>query len=81
MPTVIVDTPGTTGASLYASSIGSGPILLALHGGLGLDHTYLRPALDPLADIAQIVYLDIRGNGRSREPEGTWTPLSPQWWL
>lgn len=76
MPVVIVDTPGTTGASLYASSIGSGPVVLALHGGLGLDHTYLRPGLDPLADIAQLVYLDIRGNGRSRAPDGRWTPLT-----
>ena len=35
---------------------------------MGLDHTYLRPALDPLADRLQLVYYDHRGNGRSGRP-------------
>jgi proline iminopeptidase len=41
------------------------PTLLLLHGGPGFDHTSYKPAFLPLADIAQIVYLDHRGNGRS----------------
>lgn len=38
------------------------PTLLMLHGGPGSDHSIYRPA-----DIAQIVYLDHRGNGRSED--------------
>lgn len=36
-----------------------------MHGGLGFDHTYLRPGLDPLAEHAHLAYYDHRGNGRS----------------
>ncbi|MDB4928018.1 MAG: putative proline iminopeptidase [Myxococcaceae bacterium] len=39
-----------------------------LHGGPGLDHTYLRPWLDPLAAVAPLVYVDLRGHGRSSSP-------------
>jgi proline iminopeptidase len=39
-----------------------------LHGGPGLDHTYLRPWLDPLAHRAALVYVDLRGHGRSSPP-------------
>lgn len=41
------------------------PTLLCLHGGPGLDHSVFRPAFSSLADIAQIIYLDQRGHGRS----------------
>jgi proline iminopeptidase len=43
------------------------PVLLMLHGGPGFDHSIYRPAYSALADIAQIVYLDHRGNGRSED--------------
>ena len=49
------------------------PILLLLHGGPGADHSTLRPAYSALADIAQIIYLDHRGNGRSEDgPRESW---------
>ena len=49
------------------------PVLLMLHGGPGADHTIYRPAYSALADIAQIVYLDHRGNGRSEDgPRERW---------
>jgi proline iminopeptidase len=50
------------------------PTLIALHGGPGFDHVTLRPYFDRFADIAQVVYVDLRGNGRSigSSPE-TWT--------
>ena len=49
------------------------PVLLMLHGGPGFDHSIYRPAYAPLADIAQIVYLDHRGNGRSEDgPRECW---------
>lgn len=41
------------------------PTLLLLHGGPGFDHSSYKPAFSPLADVAQLVYLDHRGNGRS----------------
>jgi pimeloyl-ACP methyl ester carboxylesterase len=50
------------------------PTLILLHGGPGGDHSMFRPAFDGLADIAQIIYLDHRGNGRSdRRTPDEWT--------
>jgi pimeloyl-ACP methyl ester carboxylesterase len=41
------------------------PTLLLLHGGPGLDHSWFRPAFSVFSQIAQVVYLDQRGHGRS----------------
>ena len=41
------------------------PTLLLLHGGPGLDHSHLKPEHSELVDVAQLVYVDHRGNGRS----------------
>lgn len=41
------------------------PVLLALHGGPGYDHSLFKGVLDPLCDVAQVVMYDHRGNGRS----------------
>jgi pimeloyl-ACP methyl ester carboxylesterase len=41
------------------------PTLVCLHGGPGIDHSALRPAFAPLASVAQVIYLDQRGHGRS----------------
>jgi pimeloyl-ACP methyl ester carboxylesterase len=50
------------------------PTLLLLHGGPGFDHAYLKPDYEPLADVAQLVWLDHRGNGRSLSDDpSTWT--------
>ena len=43
--------------------------VLLLHGGPGFDHTIFRPAYSALSDIAQVIYLDHRGNGRSDSGE------------
>jgi pimeloyl-ACP methyl ester carboxylesterase len=49
------------------------PTLLMLHGGPGADHSIYRPAYSALSDIAQIIYLDHRGNGRSEDgPRESW---------
>ena len=63
------------GTELYFDVVGSGldatsgfrqkPTLIMLHGGPGFDHTYLRPWLDPVSEVAQLVYIDERGCGRS----------------
>ena len=50
------------------------PTLILLHGGPGFDHTSFRPAFSQFSDIAQVIYIDHRGNGRSdREPRESWT--------
>jgi proline iminopeptidase len=41
------------------------PTIVALHGGPGFDQGYLRPGLAPLGRLAQILYVDLRGQGRS----------------
>jgi len=48
------------------------PTLILLHGGPGgFDHSYLRPHFSPIADLAQIISLDLRDHGRSarHDPE------------
>lgn len=50
------------------------PTLVLLHGGPGFDHSGFKPAFSRLADIAQIVYYDHRGHGRSdARPRDEWT--------
>ena len=50
------------------------PTLLLLHGGPGYDHSSFKPRFSALADIAQIVYYDHRGHGRSDpRPPSEWT--------
>ena len=50
------------------------PTLILLHGGPGFDHSMFKPDFSSLADVAQIIYLDHRGNGRSvNVDQGTWT--------
>jgi proline-specific peptidase len=45
------------------------PSLVMLHGGPGTDHTpFKQPFFSPLKDVAQVVYYDQRGNGRSDRP-------------
>lgn len=60
------------GSTLAATPEGprARPPLLVLHGGPGFDHWGLRSYFDRFADIAQVVYLDHRGNGRSRGGNG-----------
>jgi proline iminopeptidase len=72
------------GARLYFDVEGAGlvpdgprmrekPALLMLHGGPGFDHTMYKPAFSQLADVAQVIYLDQRGQGRSGGEPETWT--------
>ncbi len=35
------------------------PVLVALHGGPGLDHTSVKSALEPLAEDFQVLYVDL----------------------
>lgn len=56
------------GTDLFYITVGKGIPCLVMHGGLGFDHTYLHPWLDPLGDTLQLIYYDHRGNGRSGRP-------------
>ena len=49
------------------------PVLVAVHGGPGLDHMTVKSALEPLAADFQVLYFDLRGHGRSdRSSAGSW---------
>jgi pimeloyl-ACP methyl ester carboxylesterase len=42
------------------------PTVVLLHGGPGgFDHSYFKPDFARLAEVAQVVYLDVYGHGRS----------------
>ncbi len=43
----------------------SRPAVILIHGGPGVDHTSFKPEYGQLAEVAQLIYLDLRGNGRS----------------
>lgn len=60
MPTADLD-----GLELHHEIDGTGPPILVLHGGLGLDHHLYRRTLAPLAEDHLLVFPDQRGNGRS----------------
>ncbi len=50
------------------------PVAFVLHGGPGLDHSYFKPWMSPLAADFQLVYIDHRSTGRSeRAPLETCT--------
>jgi pimeloyl-ACP methyl ester carboxylesterase len=50
------------------------PTIVLVHGGPGHDHSLYKPEFSALADIAQLIYYDHRGHGRSDEASpATWT--------
>ena len=51
------------------------PTLVLLHGGPGADHSLFKPEFAAATDVAQVVYLDQRGSGRS----DVGTPASWTW--
>ena len=64
------------GCRLFVDIVGSGlvaagtsmterPTIFLLHGGPGMDHTAMKPDFDPLSEVAQLIYYDHRGQGRS----------------
>ena len=56
------------GAALVADgpAMRERPTVVLLHGGPGsFDHSYFKPDFARLAEAAQMIYLDLRGHGRS----------------
>lgn len=63
------ETAMINGHEIFYETIGDGPPVMVLHGGLGLDHTYLRPYFDQLSSDYTVIFYDHFGNGRSEYPE------------
>ena len=55
------------GVFIYYKAVGTGPILLVLHGGPGASHDYFLPYLLPLMRTRRLVFIDERGSGRSQK--------------
>ena len=55
------------------------PTVVLLHGGPGsFDHTYFKPEFARLTEVAQVVYLDLNGHGRSdRGKPSAWSFETP----
>jgi proline iminopeptidase len=50
------------------------PTMILIHGGPGFDHAPFKPYYSRFSDLAQIVYIDLRANGRSEAgPPQSWT--------
>ncbi len=66
------------GVKLFYASVGADDKypLIVLHGGPGLDHTEMTPWLDPLSDMFRLIYVDLRGNGRSQRVDPSTLSLS-----
>ena len=53
------------GVRLFTRRVGTGPLVLVLHGGPGAHHDYLLPQYDRLAQGRELFYYDQRGGGQS----------------
>ncbi|PYO88784.1 MAG: hypothetical protein DMD58_11335 [Gemmatimonadetes bacterium] len=56
---------------LFTRQVGTGPLVVVLHGGPGASHDYLLPQYDLLAQGRSLFYYDQRGGGRSPVPRDT----------
>ncbi len=61
---------------LFTRQVGSGPLVVVLHGGPGASHDYLLPQYDLLAPGRSLFYYDQRGGGQS--PVSRDTPVGWQ---
>ena len=70
----ISSTAGTVAvgeAEIWYQAMGEGAPVIAVHGGPGLDHSYLLPGLEPLASTHRLILYDQRALGSSRAPLDT----------
>jgi proline iminopeptidase len=63
--TVEEGTKKVNGTSLYYKAIGKGDTIIVVHGGPGLDHTYLLPQYEQLAKDFRLLFYDQRACGKS----------------
>ncbi len=66
------------GVRMFVLPIGAddGYPLFVLHGGPGLDHTEMHPWMDSLGDTFRLLYVDLRGQGRSQRVDPATLTLS-----
>ncbi|NOG44292.1 MAG: alpha/beta fold hydrolase [Calditrichaeota bacterium] len=55
----------TDGIQTFYRKIGSGPILVVVHGGPGLDHSYMLPHWEILSKKFTLIFYDQRGTGKT----------------
>ena len=53
------------GTRLFFTTLGKGDPLVIIHGGPGLDHTYLLPQMAALAARNTLIFFDQRASGKS----------------
>lgn len=53
------------GAQIYYKTMGSGEPVIVIHGGPGLDHSYMLPQMRDLAKSYKLIFYDQRACGRS----------------
>lgn len=53
--------------ALYYQEKGEGTPIIVVHGGPGLDQTYLQPQLFQLSDRYRVIFYDQRGSGKSTQ--------------
>ncbi len=53
------------GTQLFYKIIGKGTPIVILHGGPGLDHSYLLPQMAELAKTHKLIFFDQRASGKS----------------
>lgn len=56
------------GTSLYFKIIGKGDPIVIIHGGPGMNHSYLMPHLKDLSKKYRLVFYDQRASGKSATP-------------
>jgi proline iminopeptidase len=71
--------PEAGSGELWHEVVGCGLPLVVIPGGPGLAHDYLRPHLDPLAEAATVVWLDLPGAGRSEISGGVESITHGRW--
>jgi proline-specific peptidase len=66
------------GTTIFVLPVGaeSNYPLFVIHGGPGLDHTEMNPWLDSLSDTFRLLYIDLRGQGRSQRVDPATLTLS-----
>jgi proline iminopeptidase len=72
-PPVSEGTIQVDGAELYYKTVGTGEPIVIVHGGPGMDHSYLLPGFAGLAEQYRLVFYDQRALGSSTgEADSTW---------
>lgn len=64
-PSITEGLRAINGTELYVKRVGSGDPIVVVHGGPVLEHGYLLPHLQPLAESHELIFYDQRLSGRS----------------